>query len=386
MFNPTRLVTTTALALFFSISSYASNDASTKLEGISSPKSFVQAPVNVNEGKISEADWPIIQDAFKKFKGVELQQGAVEPTATGMSGARLYTIMDENQKYVIRLGADFIVGNTRNEISAMKAASAGEYGPYLHFCDEDQNIVILQYIETDMSFVSFDNLRANPLFHAMGARSLAGLHKAKLDISEKTIFQWLDEAEDRLKVKGAQSTLLTDEDNALYQDVKREIALVFKSFSDDITAVHHDPNPRNFLITTDRTWLIDWETTSKDYYFVDLAVFSNFFMYDEARILPFLETYYGCPASDVELAKLQLIRPMAAILHSFWLGSLANVKQVPENMIMLSYLELKGEVRGGKFKLASPENKFTFAASMAREGLSLIKSDAHKQAMALLTK
>jgi len=386
MFNPTRLATTTALALFFSISSYASNDTSTKLGNIGSPKTFVQAPVAAIEVKISKADWSLIQGAFKKFKGVELQQNAIEPMAQGLSGARLYTIIHGGQKYVIRLGADFIAGNTQNEINAMKAASAGDYGPYLHFCDEDQNIVILQHIDSDKSFVDVKNLRANPVFHAMGAKTLAGLHKADVELSEKTVFQWLDEAEKKLAAMGAQSTLWTEKDKALYQDAKREIALVFKSFSDDLTAVHHDPNPLNFLMNKDRAWLIDWETVSKDYYFVDLAVFSNFFMYDEARIPAFLKAYYGRPATDVEIAKLQLIRPMAVILHSFWLGSLANVRQVPENMMMLPYMELKGKVRGGKFKLATPENKFTFAASMAREGLRLIKSDAHKQAMALLTK
>ena len=64
----------------------------------------------------------------------------------GLSGAKLFTVTSPSQKYVVRFLSHKTSEKRKNEMYALKIASENGYGPRVYFIDNDQGIVIMEYL------------------------------------------------------------------------------------------------------------------------------------------------------------------------------------------------------------------------------------------------
>lgn len=332
-------------------------------------------------GNIPHEDRAKLTQAFQHAFGTKrFSPKNIEPLAQGLSGARIYKVtQSDGEAYIARIAGDFMETNLTNELLAMQTASDQEYGPKLLYKNLKAKTVILEYIDNDLSIN-----RLEPAFHKNAAKIMRKLHATKSSAQQKLILEWLNEAEQRLQILGSVSplNLLTPSDLKLYTTAKKELEKLSAHLAGDIRLVHQDLNPRNFLATKERLWLIDWETSSRNYFYVDLAVFANFHIYNEAAIEDFLTAYFQRKPTTSELAKFHLLRPFALMLHGLWLASIANLKVVPENMPRMPYFtEFRAMAYHRQIDMNLKSVQLGFATSRVDGAITLLKDKEYQQAL-----
>lgn len=67
----------------------------------------------------------------------------------GYSGAKLFAVISDTQKYVIRFSADNVSQEVRQrEIYNFKVASDEGYGPHVYYTDPFRGILIMEYLSS----------------------------------------------------------------------------------------------------------------------------------------------------------------------------------------------------------------------------------------------
>lgn len=327
-------------------------------------------------------DYSDIKNLFcKAFNGDAIPYDALSLIKPGFSGSRIYKVSHESGMYAVRIPGDFIEGNGANELLSAQLASDGGYGPKVFYQDPVSCSVIFEFIDDDGTLDRLDKR-----FHGRVATVLKKMHDRPSSISIKLLDEWLWQVEIKLLKEQCISplSLLSLKDQQLYENAKQVLKDSATWFEDDITQVHHDPNPFNILATRAGVWLVDWETASQDYFYVDLTVFANFHIYDEALISDFLTAYFGRKPTKEESAKFCFIRPYALVLHGLWLASIAHCREVPHDAPELSYEVFREQVRQRKIDMSKPSVQFGSACTKVTQGIELLKSDEYQEAYAFL--
>lgn len=181
----------------------------------------------------------------------------------GRSGASVFSVRVGAQAFVVRApdpARPLHVARAEREIACMALASARGIGPELRYADRETGITVS---------VRIDALGGRERMVAPGrlpriAATLRALHDGPPLPSEGGIFDVLKTFDDTLRAAG-------------HDGIPTELFRMVRAAAEAAarfgrrTPCHNDVNPGNLLETTERTYLVDWETAGWGDPFVDLA-------------------------------------------------------------------------------------------------------------------
>lgn len=303
----------------------------------------------------------------------------IQMVAGGFSKADLFRVQTAQGTYIVKIMKDSPVEDVQTEITAAGIASDAGVGPKLFYSNLATKTLIMDYIQDTHEMV-----RQSEGFHRLVAPQIKSWHDAKPLNRSTPFFDILRQDEQRLVTLKQQSTMIRAADRQLYHQRLQEVEEVLKHFQEDTRPVHHDLSPHNVLFDGSKVWLIDWETASNDFYFIDLCMFANFHIYDESLMPKFFETYYGRPATDIEVAKFHVIRPFCYAFHGFRLAFLADQKKMPQLGSIMEYKDFQLAIRRGEFALGSPLSLFQLGVSTMNKAASMLRGEDFKRSLALL--
>ncbi len=323
----------------------------------------------------------LIKMAFSQaFDGSSLKDEQITKMHGGVSGAYLFKIDNDGQSYVARIGSGKISGSIENEILAAQTASLASYGPDLYYSDPATGMIIARHITNDHKID-----RLSSAFHVRAASALKLLHQQSVPLTKKTLFQFLDEVEADIQVSGYVLPFWSEEEQFFYEQQKNTLQRIFEKYRCNVP-IHHDLNSFNILANQDEVKLIDWETVSVgDDPAVDLAIFSNFHIFDETLVLPFLQSYYGRKPTKEELAKFTVMRPMGYMLHALWIAKIAGLNSVPDTMPKFEYVVYEAKIKTREIDLRQKPNQLGIAFSTILEALRLMRTQEFADAVELLS-
>ncbi len=95
-----------------------------------------------------------------------------------------------------------------------------------------------------------------------------------------------------------------------------EIAAVYPHDDADMVSCHNDFfKPDNILFDGDRVWLVDWEAAFRNDLYAELAVVANLLVSSDEEERTYLQSYFGQPADEYQLARFFLAQQVAHIFY-----------------------------------------------------------------------
>lgn len=229
---------------------------------------------------------------------------------------RNYKVETTNENYVLRLpgeGTEELI-NRKDEHICTRLANEIDIDSELLYFENDSGIKISRYIE-QAETMDTDSVRNNK-----NMRLIADIFK-KLHNSGKTVpvifdvFQKIEEYEDALN---------KHEDNLFWSDyeVIKEQVYNLKTEMDkldiELTVCHNDPLCENFVKSTDKMYLVDWEYAGMNDPMWDLADFfieANFGNEEEALFYNF---YFEKEPNAQMLRRILINKVYLDFLWSLW--------------------------------------------------------------------
>lgn len=153
---------------------------------------------------------------------------------------------------------------------------------------------------------------------------------------------------------------------------------------------HNDLNPSNVLCDGERIWIIDWDVSSLNDRYIDLANAANFFVYgpEEERI--FLDTYFDGAADDYKAARFYIMRQVGRIIYSmlmFQLAAQAKPKDYAHNQEMEGFTlqEFRTQMGAGTLSLATYEGQFLYGKALLNEAVHQMRTPRFAAALATIS-
>jgi thiamine kinase-like enzyme len=204
--------------------------------------------------------------------------------------------------------------NRRNEAVAAREAARAGVSPDVLFFDESSGVMLTRLIDNAVTMTP-------ALFkERQGAVARAALAFRKLHNSGATFnfrFELFAMIDDYLKVLSGKDVTLPSG----YHDVVREaegIRVALAAHPVPIVACHCDPLCENFLDTTNRMWIVDWEYSGMNdpmWDLGDLSVEGNF---DERLEEEMIRAYFGGEPSSAERGRIVIYKAMCDLLWTLW--------------------------------------------------------------------
>lgn len=321
-----------------------------------------------------------ITKMFQKGLDYDLKESDnITMIAGGFSKADLFQVTTPDGKFIVKIMKDSPEEDIVTEAIATNITGETGAGPRFYYSHLKAKTVLRGAVGNEGEINRHD-----APFHKMVAGEIRKLHGGKLLNRNQLFFDILRQDEKRLVDLKTVSPLLRPEDAALYAKMSAEVESVFAHFPEDIRAVHHDISPHNILYDGTRSWLIDWETASNDYYPIDLCMFANFHVYDESLLPQFLEAYYGRPATELEWAKFHVIRPFCYAFHGFRLAFLSNFRTMPDLGKVMEYKDFQLAIRQGKYALGSSKSLLTLSVSTMNKSMTMLREANFQKSLKIL--
>jgi thiamine kinase-like enzyme len=243
------------------------------------------------------------------------RQGGVRPLDGGITN-RNYRVNFGGDEYVVRLpGKDTNLLGIDREAERLATRQAAELGigPKVAAMFEDPPCLVTCFVEGRE--LASPELRDQKVLEEV-ARGLRAFHDSGLELP--TEFQVYDVVRDYAEVARSRGGEVPDEfDGALARAGE-----IVKAVADDpehrASPNHNDLLAANFLKSTDRIVIVDWEYAGMGDPFFDLGNFAvNNELGDEdaGRLL---EAYFGEPATPRRAAALNLFRFMSDFREAMW--------------------------------------------------------------------
>lgn len=346
---------------------------------------------DAQQAKALKEHTPLIQRTLKKiFQISDPAYYDVKMVAGGFSKADLFIIsLKKGPKaphdLIVKIMKDSPRDDIVTEAFATKIAGDTGVGPQFHYADVDQKMILRDAVPNLHNLV-----RQDTPFHLLVADKIKKFHNASPLNRTVLFFDILRQDAQRLVDHDVVDSFSASQHQKDFKAALLEVEALFSHFKDDIKPVHHDLSPHNVMYgpaskgADSEAWLIDWETASNDYYSIDLCMFANFHIFDDAKLPAFMEAYYGCPPTELEMAKFHAIRPFCFGFHGLRLAFLSNMKQRPSLETVEEYTDFQLGIRRGEIELGSPLSLYRLAVSTMNKAHAMLQGDDYKRSIAYL--
>jgi thiamine kinase-like enzyme len=243
------------------------------------------------------------------------RQGGVRPLDGGITN-RNYRVNFGGDEYVVRLpGKDTNLLGIDREAERLATRQAAELGigPKVAAMFEDPPCLVTCFVEGRE--LASPELRDQKVLDEV-ARGLRAFHDSGLELP--TEFQVYDVVRDYAEVARSKGGEVPDEFDGALERAGQIVKAVADHPEHRASPNHNDLLAANFLKSTDRIVIVDWEYAGMGDPFFDLGNFAvNNELGDEdaGRLL---EAYFGEPATPRRAAALNLFRFMSDFREAMW--------------------------------------------------------------------
>jgi thiamine kinase-like enzyme len=254
-----------------------------------------------------------MQDIEQRIRGLALWQGeiALTPLKGGVSNAS-FTVLDNHQKYVVRLGEDYPFHQVSRAREALASKAAFQVGLSPEVLYTEKGLMVLRHIEAK-TFTEA-NIRQNA---ERCVEMILRCHRdmGHLITGQGAIF-WV------FQILRDYAQTLHQAKHARAREVPRWLAITDALEKQQIPLPiifgHHDLLPSNFMDDGKRLWLIDWEygafgTAMFD--LANLAAANSFTTDDETHMLT---QYFGSTTSTALHRAFSAMKVAAALREALW--------------------------------------------------------------------
>ncbi len=302
----------------------------------------------------------------------------------GYSGAPLFTVTADSKKYVVRFLEHKSKEDREQEISCLKTASDGTYGPHIYFADVDHAVIIMEYLPPQR--ISGEQRDSKELYIAL-AHLLQKIHRGPKFAKSLNVFDWLEH-----KLQVVKDILKSKNVKGIPVNKLEEITVTLrKALSPHMTVTpcHNDMNPNNLLFLGDKFKAIDYEFAAQSDPYFDIATIDIYYcLFNPAFEHVLLSTYLEHKPSLQEEAKLHLMKQAAWIWYALTFLELGSEKigEYP-TMQISSYWDFLQERATGKIgDFENPEHKIKLAKIMINTVIDNFETPEFRNAVNLLSK
>jgi thiamine kinase-like enzyme len=253
------------------------------------------------------------------------RQGGVRPLDGGITN-RNYRVNFGGDEYVVRLpGKDTNLLGIDREAERLATRQAAELGigPKVAAMFEDPPCLVTCFVEGRE--LASPELRDQKVLEEV-ARGLRAFHDSGLELP--TEFQVYDVVRDYADVARSRGGEVPDEFDGALERAGEIVKAVGDHPEHRASPNHNDLLAANFLKSTDRIVIVDWEYAGMGDPFFDLgnfAVNNELGDQDAGRLL---EAYFGEPATARRAAALNLFRFMSDFREAMWGVVQASVSEL----------------------------------------------------------
>jgi thiamine kinase-like enzyme len=221
-----------------------------------------------------------------------------------------WTFMHAGKKLIFRMpgaGTDLLI-DRKQEYEAYGAVRWLDMSDKIVFFDKHTGIKISEFIENGRA--------CNPDDFNDVAKCITFL-RDKLHMSCKHVsgeFDLIDKI-------NFYETLMKQSKHSDYASVKNdifELSRFVKKMPKLHCLTHIDPNCDNFLITSNRVYLLDWEYAAMQDPHLDIAMFALYSNYDRMKFDKLIDIYFNGKTTIEQRLKIYSYAAMAGLLWSNW--------------------------------------------------------------------
>jgi thiamine kinase-like enzyme len=228
---------------------------------------------------------------------------------------RVYRVDAGGEAFCLRIPGDGVaaaIDRRAEEINARLAAKAGVAPDVLYFGED--GVMLTRFIE------NAETLRPPRILESAGAleraaNALRRLHESGVEFAGRfEAFATIEKYVALLRRFGL--TLSAREEGSIRQALAIGEAWAARPIASK--PCHCDPTGRNLLDTGERVWLVDWEYSAMNDPMWDLAYFSIESLFGEAEDRRLLLSYLGREPTNIEAARMALLKPVAEVQAALW--------------------------------------------------------------------
>lgn len=306
----------------------------------------------------------ILKDVLKKhFHSDEIQEIS---ELKGLSTSKLFRIKLNEQDLVLRLldsqrSNDFY-NSISQEIESMRKMSNYAIAPYIYWCSENENMILMDYI----SHNRITEKDLDTAFYCKLATALRQLHQCTFFSYSKSAFESIREMAANINLP----------ELALECISKVEILESILKLDPYLAPCHRDLNTGNILNTPTKVYFIDWETAANDDPFFDLATISNFLVFEKDKDDLVMNTYFF-DFTEKQKAHLHLMKIVSLCYYGLTILKITKSIQMPELSIFENLPNFKTfafNIRKGFIDMKNPANLTNYGFVMLREALHQLES------------
>jgi thiamine kinase-like enzyme len=303
-----------------------------------------------------------------------------ESLARSVAGSCLYKIYSNylEKSLVARVQKGSFADSSALYHDVMIASQEG-YSPKVYLADAALGIIVLEEIAHQ-----WPSERYTSSFFEKINLPLRQMHQGRPFQRTKLFYEWLDDAEEKLKKNNIPIPTFHSDYFNQYEKIKLILKSNSSVFEKDIMPTHHDINPGNILFDQQKAYLIDFETASQDIFYLDLAEAFNFFIYDDSKIQSFLTVYFMKEPNEEQVSKFMLFKALAFLKNGLWLAHISGVTKLPDDKNILEYPLFEARIRKGLVDFSNPQELQNLAISEFNEGIRLLNDPQCQKAIAFL--
>jgi aminoglycoside phosphotransferase (APT) family kinase protein len=276
---------------------------------------------------------------------------SIRPLTGGVSGAFVFLVEAKGRRFVLRVEGPASPLRNPHQYHSMRIAAEQGIAPGLHYLDENDRVVMMDFIEEEPLETYPDG--APGLARAIGAmiRKLqsAPLFPGFVDYPDILGRLWAHVCRTGLFADG----LLEDASSRL-----AEIRATYDPRAQDYVSSHNDVLPRNVLFDGRQIWLIDWESAYRNDPLVDVATaLDNFSPSPELEEI-LLQAWLGHAPDRLLRERLAQVRALTRLYYTGVLFSAAALgpRAAPETSFSaLSAAAFEQAIRGRQLLPETPE-------------------------------
>lgn len=283
------------------------------------------APFNAQSFKLLEAhlSTPQLQstlDVLNQLFNIQ-EMSSLQLLTGGRGTSKIFKFEVSSKEYVLRVTdtdrPSFFI-DVKSEINNMETVKSLDISPKTHYSDAETGIIVMEYIKNiRLTTQIINHEEESHTLYSQFATTLRTLHTGPA--FEGEISSVFDDI--RRITKTVDHNKIPPESLKVINSLET-IEDVLKKYQTSAPC-HKELNGNNVLYDGNKIYFIDWEGSGNCDPFVDLAISSVFFIFDQAKEEIFLENYFLQKPSEKQKAYLFL---MKHVIHTFYfLKSLRRV-------------------------------------------------------------
>ena len=295
---------------------------------------------------------------------------AITAIAAGLSGAGVYRVEADGQRFVLKVAADSDPApRWRSRLAIQERAASAALAPAIVHVDEAHRAVVSAFV-ADRGFAArYGDPRTRDAAIAQLGQTLRRVHDLPLPADTAAV-------DPRQQLGQLASGLAAIAAPAFAADAVQRVLTETPPASERPTVLsHNDVNPTNLVDDGEHVMLLDWDTAGANEPFYDLAAISVFFRMDDASCRQLLAAHDGAAASHLP-ARFSYDRRLVAVLCGTMFLQLARQAghsgATTETFDTApSLVEVYQRMRAGVSSVATSEGRWQFGLALLKDSFAM---------------